>query len=139
MRKLLNLSTAISQVPNYATVVRPMDSKYEAVIGLECHCQLLTNSKLFCSCSTRFGEPANMNTCPVCLGLPGALPVLNRAAVAMAGKAGVGLQCTHNPTSKLFCKNSLYSDLQSGSELFQQDRPIAGPGFIELQVNGERK
>ena len=64
-----------------------MDSKYEAVIGLECHAQLLTNSKLFCSCSTRFGEPPNMNTCPVCLGLPGALPVLNRVAVAMAVKA----------------------------------------------------
>ena len=76
-----------------------MAQNYEAVIGLECHAQLLTNSKLFCSCSTKFGEPPNMNTCPVCLGLPGALPVLNRAAVAMAVKAGLGVNCKINPES----------------------------------------
>src|SRR5262249_56147172 len=67
-----------------------MHHNYEAVIGLECHAQLLTNSKLFCSCSTGFGDAPNMNTCPVCLGLPGALPVLNRVAVSMAVKAGIG-------------------------------------------------
>jgi len=116
-----------------------MDSKYEAVIGLECHCQLLTSSKLFCSCSTRFGEPANMNTCPVCLGLPGALPVLNKAAVAMAVKAGFGLNCTINPESQWSRKNYFYPDLPKGYQISQYDRPIAESGFIEIRVSGEPK
>ena len=116
-----------------------MDSKYEAVIGLECHCQLLTNSKLFCSCSTRFGEPANMNTCPVCLGLPGALPVLNKDAVTMAVKAGLGLNCTINPHSQWSRKNYFYPDLPKGYQISQYDRPIAEFGFIEIQVNGASK
>ena len=73
-----------------------MPHNYESVIGLECHAQLLTNSKLFCSCSTKFGEAPNMNTCPVCLGLPGALPVLNRVALVMAVKAAQGLNCNVN-------------------------------------------
>jgi aspartyl-tRNA(Asn)/glutamyl-tRNA(Gln) amidotransferase subunit B len=116
-----------------------MDSKYEAVIGLECHCQLLTDSKLFCSCSTRFGEPANMNTCPVCLGLPGPLPVLNKAAVAMAVKAGLGLNCTINLESQWSRKNYFYPDLPKGYQISQYDRPLAENGFIEIPVDGQRK
>jgi aspartyl-tRNA(Asn)/glutamyl-tRNA(Gln) amidotransferase subunit B len=116
-----------------------MDSKYEAVIGLECHCQLLTKSKLFCSCSTQFGEPANMNTCPVCLGLPGALPVLNTAAVAMAVKAALGLNCTVNLESQWSRKNYFYPDLPKGYQISQYDRPLAENGFIDILVNGERK
>jgi aspartyl-tRNA(Asn)/glutamyl-tRNA(Gln) amidotransferase subunit B len=116
-----------------------MDSKYEAVIGLECHCQLLTNSKLFCSCSTRFGEPANMNTCPVCLGLPGALPVLNTAAVGMAVKAGIGLHCSINLESQWSRKNYFYPDLPKGYQISQYDRPLAENGFIDILVNGQSK
>ncbi|HEY2379818.1 MAG TPA: Asp-tRNA(Asn)/Glu-tRNA(Gln) amidotransferase subunit GatB [Terriglobia bacterium] len=116
-----------------------MSANYEAVIGLECHAQLLTKSKLFCSCSTRFGEAPNMNTCPVCLGLPGALPVLNRVAVAMAVKAGVGLNCRVNPESQWARKNYFYPDLPKGYQISQYDRPLCQHGFIEITVNGTKK
>ena len=119
--------------------IRDMGYNYEAVIGLECHAQLLTNSKLFCSCSTRFGDAPNMNTCPVCLGLPGALPVLNRVAVALAVRAALGLNCTVNPESQWARKNYFYPDLPKGYQISQYDRPLAQHGFIEISVHGTIK
>jgi aspartyl-tRNA(Asn)/glutamyl-tRNA(Gln) amidotransferase subunit B len=116
-----------------------MTQRYEAVIGLECHCQLLTKSKLFCSCSTKFGESPNVNTCPVCLGLPGALPVLNRTAVTMAVKAALGLNCRINTESQWARKNYFYPDLPKGYQISQYDRPLALHGFIEIKVNGTHK
>src|SRR5262249_10699025 len=83
-------------------------AKYEAVIGLEVHVQLLTNTKIFCACSTRFGDPPNANTCPVCLGLPGTLPVLNKRVVEMAARASLALNCTVQDHSRFPRKNYFY-------------------------------
>ncbi len=116
-----------------------MSQTYEAVIGLECHAQLLTKSKLFCSCSTKFGEAPNANTCPVCLGLPGALPVLNRVAVSMAVKAALGLNCHVNTESQWARKNYFYPDLPKGYQISQYDRPLAQNGFIEISIDGVGK
>src|SRR5262245_16265756 len=106
-------------------------SSFEPVIGLEIHAQLLTNSKIFCGCSTAFGAPPNTHVCPVCLGLPGALPVLNRGAVDHAIRAALALGCTVHDTSIFARKNYFYPDLPKGYQISQYERPLATAGALD--------
>ncbi len=114
-------------------------AKYEAVIGLEVHSQLLTKSKIFCSCSTRFGDPPNSNVCPVCLGLPGTLPVLNKRAVEMGMRAALALNCTVHEHSRFARKNYFYPDLPKGYQISQYELPLATGGWLELEHGGKMK
>ncbi|MFD1179686.1 Asp-tRNA(Asn)/Glu-tRNA(Gln) amidotransferase subunit GatB [Paenibacillus puldeungensis] len=114
-------------------------SKYETVIGLEVHVELHTKTKIFCGCSTEFGAPPNTHTCPVCLGHPGVLPVLNRQAVDYAMKAAMALNCEIGDVSKFDRKNYFYPDLPKAYQISQYDQPIGLNGYIDIEVNGETK
>jgi aspartyl-tRNA(Asn)/glutamyl-tRNA(Gln) amidotransferase subunit B len=114
-------------------------AKYEPVIGLEVHVQLLTNTKIFCACSTRFGDAPNANTCPVCLGLPGTLPVLNKRVIEMAVRASLALNCTVHEHSRFARKNYFYPDLPKGYQISQYELPLATEGWVEIELAGARK
>jgi aspartyl-tRNA(Asn)/glutamyl-tRNA(Gln) amidotransferase subunit B len=114
-------------------------AKYEPVIGLEVHAQLLTKTKIFCPCSTHFGDAPNSNTCPVCLGLPGTLPVLNKHAVELGIRASLALNCTVHDHSRFARKNYFYPDLPKGYQISQFELPLATDGYLEIEAGGSRK
>src|ERR1700689_2616271 len=113
--------------------------QYEAVIGLEVHAHLLTRTKAFCACATTFGAPPNTQVCPVCLGLPGALPVLNGEAVRLAVRTALALSCSIRSSSRFARKNYFYPDLPKGYQISQFDEPFSEGGRLEIDVEGDRK
>ena len=113
--------------------------KYEMVIGLEVHAQLKTDSKIFCACSTKFGSPPNKNTCPICLGMPGSLPVLNKTALELAMRACLSTNCRISPMNRFARKNYFYPDLPKGYQISQFELPLGLNGHINIQINGTHK
>src|SRR3990172_8582801 len=121
------------------SVAEEVRTRYEPVIGLEVHVQLLTKSKIFCACSTRFGDPPNTNTCPVCLGLPGSLPVLNRKALELAIRAALALNCAVQERSRFARKNYFDPDLPKGYQISMYELPLATGGWLEIPLDGATK
>ena len=119
--------------------IKETEIEYEAVIGLEVHAQIKTNSKLFCKCSTNFGKEPNSSTCPVCTGQPGALPVLNREAVNLAILAGLASSSIVNSRSAFTRKNYFYPDLPKGYQITQFELPICSGGYVDIEIDGEKK
>jgi len=113
--------------------------EYEVVIGLEVHCELATKSKIYCACSTEFGKDANANVCPICLAMPGALPVLNKKVVEYGIRAGLALNCSIAEKCKQDRKNYFYPDLPSGYQLSQLDEPLCIGGYLDINVDGNEK
>ena len=113
--------------------------KYEVVIGLEVHAQLQTATKIFCGCEMKFGEDANTRTCPVCIGMPGVLPVLNKKAVEYIVKTGIATHCTVSPLSRFARKNYFYPDLPKGYQISQYELPVCEHGYVEVVVDGKIK
>src|SRR5580693_8288481 len=114
-------------------------ARYEAVIGLEVHAQLETLTKAFCACSTNFGDAPNSNTCPVCLGLPGALPVLNKRALELALRASLAINCTIQERSRFARKNYFYPDLPKGYQISMYELPLALAGYLDIEADGKAK
>lgn len=112
---------------------------FETVIGLEVHAQMLTDTKIFCSCSTKFGAAPNSHTCPVCLGMPGVLPVLNKKVVEFAMKMALATNCEINKSCEFARKNYFYPDLPKGYQISQYAYPLAEHGYVILDINGEQK
>ena len=112
---------------------------YEPTIGLEVHAQMITESKIFCGCSTRFGDEPNQNTCPVCMGFPGVLPVLNKKVVEFAIRVGIATHCEIARTSRWERKNYFYPDLPKGYQISQYELPLCTNGYIDIEVNGREK
>lgn len=112
---------------------------YEVVIGLEVHAQLLTDTKIFCGCSTKFGAPPNSHTCPICIGMPGVLPVMNKKVVEYTMKMGLATHCRINGENSFARKNYFYPDLPKGYQISQYAYPLAEDGYVDLEINGEKK